>query len=387
MIINNPHQAELLAPMGIFHGNTGPQPMEKQDTTYVKNPFLLTDQQYLNDRPWFREPVLNIFGSEPMVNGNKQEKPLGAKTKVSDDLEYPDGVETEPLVLVRKLKRFNDILGLDELDYNAFIAGNRYITESMRRKIDNVEFAHQQELVKWSIGYSTTWTGEPDYDSEWVPFLDAKAASTVPGDPGDMNGQVTNIAGTTGTTGTILSMGTTLTSTTTNQTIDFVKHTFLPIIQGFTSFVDSNSGRRMVQTTNQVSANSIFYCLMDPSAINAIMWEKLYDGEKVILAGPTVLDEMNKRNIFLVPTSEFTASLAEDGTVQFGFVADPKTNFIWKIAVPRTWKEWEKIPGRNVEWLRKATSRLTCLTIPYSDGTDWHKAFFHGTFVYKNDAA
>lgn len=364
-------------------------------TDYTNSRNLIHMKKWIKDAPWFRGKVIGKAGTFPLGEiSNSQTHiqfdklySMGANIRKSDKDQYPESVTTEMKSLLRKLKYFNSLIELDDPDYQDFLAGDDYQRERVKSMIDNVAYQYDQDLEKWYVGYGTTFTDDPDYDDKWVPWFSAASTSgSTPSNPGDMNDKVTNKDGTTGTTATILDMGTVLTSTSTNQTIDFVRQTFQPIIRAFTSFKDSNNGRRMVRTNDSVNTTAKFSFLAAPELIQDLQIIRPYDGEK-ILTNTNIKAQMEALGIELIPCDDFTASLEEDGTCQFGFVGDFKRNFKIGLADKMFWYAFKEIPNINSKWIKKMKSRHAPLSVPYRDGTNWYKAFFHGYFTYMNDSA
>lgn len=363
-------------------------------TKYVNSPNIKRLDQFLKDKNWYAGQVISKAGSFPMpVLSNKQNTvqldklfALGTSIKKSDHKEFPQGVITDMQSMTRKCKWFNGLIDWTSGEYEDYKNGDPYEVENTAKKIDNVDYIYDKDLETWFSGYGTTFTTDPDYDELWVPWLAAATTSGSTADaPGDMNDKVTNIAGTTGTTATILGMATVLTSTSTNMTIDFAKHTFQPIIDAFSDFADSNTGRKMVETGPDSESLGSFECHVAPSLARALKYTKLYDGEKII--GKTVAQDMADMGITIIPNRSFSASLAEDGTCQFGFTADFNQNFQIGVVNQMNWGPDKEIPQINSKWVKLMTSRLVPFTYPYFDGSNWYKAFFHGSFTYKNDAA
>jgi hypothetical protein len=364
-------------------------------TKYVNSRLIKHIPEYIKDKDWYRGKVIGKAGKFNLGDiSHKQETiqldkiyALGATIKKSDKRAFPSSVITDMASISRKLKWFDGIIEWTDLEHEDYIAGKDTAIEDTRVKVDNVDYQYDKDLESWFVGYGTTFTSDPDYDPLWVPWMKAASTSGSTADaPGDMNDKVTNIAGTTGTTATILDMTTVLTSTSTNMTMDFAHFTFQPVIDAFSDFEDANTGRRMVDSVAADNINVLDYqCHVKPSLARALKAAKLYDGEKII--GKTVAQDMNDMGIEIVPNREFSAALEEDGTCQFGFTASFSDNFKRGVANKMKWDPDLEVPGRNSKWLKKMTSRLVPYTQPYFDGTNWYKAFFHGTFVYKNDAA
>jgi hypothetical protein len=363
-------------------------------TKYTNSRNIAHIDQFLKDKDWYAGQVISKAGSFPMPGlSNKQNTvqldklfALGTSIKKSDHREFPAGVITSMQSMTRKCKWFDGLIDWTDEEHEDYLAGDVEAVEDTRRKVDNVDYQYDKDLEKWLVGYGTTFTTDPDYDELWVPWMAAASTSGSSADaPADMNNKVTNIAGTTGTTATILDMTTVLTSTTTNMTIDFAKNTFQPIIDAFSDYEDVNNGRKMVEVGPDSEALAPFQCHVAPKLARAFKYSKVYDGEKVL--GKSVAQDMADMGISIVPDRQFTAALTEDGTCQFGFTANFAHNFQYGVINPMTWHADTEIPGINSKWVKKMTSRIVPFTYPYYDGTYWNKAFFHGYFAYKNDAA
>ena len=331
-------------------------------TDYTNNRFLKVMDQWVRDRDWYKGQVIQLAGKFPLGTiPNNQETiqldklySLGAVIKKSDKKEFPAEGITEMKSMLRKIKWFNGILGWTEEQYEDFASGNAYEQERTKAKLDAVDFTHDKDLETWFVGYGTTFTSDPDYDERWIPWMKAKAATAGTGtmsDPGDMNDKVTNMAGTTGTTATILHMTTKLTSTTTNQTIDFAQKTFGPWIDAFTDFEDSNTGRHMVEPGipgENPQTTTPFQVHVKPSLARKFFQIKVFDGEKYL--NRTIADDMHDMGITIVPNRQFTALFVEDagtseGLCQFGITADFGSNFQIGIAKPMAWEADKMIPG------------------------------------------
>jgi len=364
-------------------------------TTYTQSSRLKIVEGFLKDAPWFKGQVIGksgTFGAPRLYNRDKHiqlDKIIATAANIKKGLEkeFPSVPKSELKNFLRTAVWFNGLLELTESQHDDLLAGEPQTVEEIRGQIDSVNYKYDQDLEDWFVGYSTTFTSDPDYTKFWMPWFTAQATSgSSINKPADMNGKVTNIAGDTGTSGTIMDMTTVLTSTTTNQTIDFVGKTFRPIIRAFTEFKDANNGRRMVDTRNQYGTTARFTLLVDPPVIDELDGTHPYDGSQIDYK-QSIGEMIRKLNIEIVPCEDFTSSFAEDGTIQFGFVADFPRNFKKGIVNKMKWDAWKEIPDVNSKWVKKMTSRLVPFTMPYYDGTNFYKAFFHGSFVYKNDAA
>lgn len=351
--------------------------------------------QFIQDAPWLEGAVIAASGNfaAPRISNHDKHIQLdkiiasAANIKKGIEREFPAAPKTQLYNFVRTAHWFNSLLELTDSEYEDLNAGDRIIVEEVRKKIDAINWKYDQDLEDWLVGYSTTFTSDPDYSEFWKPWFAAQATSgSSINDPADMNGKVTNNAGTTGTSGTILSMGTVMTSTSTNQTMDFVNQTFEPIIRAFNSFKDSENGRRMVEYDPRNPGKARFTLLVDPAVIDAFRSTHPYDGSQLVLS-TNILKQIEELNINVLPCEDFTASFTEDGEIQFGFVADFDRNFKKGIVNQMTWNAWKEIPDTNSKWIRTMTSRYVPFTMPYYDGSNFYKAFFHGKFVYKNDAA
>lgn len=349
---------------------------------------------YINAAPWWKGKVIGKAGIFPMpsypnaVKHIQFETVLAAAAKIKKGLEkeFPAASDADLKTMMRSLHYFTGILAANDGEYSDILKNDPLVMEKIKERIDSLNYAMDQDMENWAVGYAATWTSDVDYSAFWIPWFDAVAgASSTISNPADMNNKVTNVGGTTGTEGTILPMGTVLTSTTTNQTIDFVNQTFGPIIRGFSAFVDTNNGRRMVDSADSYTTTARFTFLGAAALLDELENTHPYDGEKIIL-DKSIADMMRAKRIELVPCEEFTSSLTEDGTCQFGFVADFQRNFKIGISDPVTFEAWKELPAVNSQWVRKMWNRWTCISMPYFDGTYWRKAFFHGSFTYKNDS-
>ena len=369
-------------------------------TDYVNNRFVNHITSWITDKDWYRGQVVKLAGKFPMGKmPNNQDfvqldklYALAAKIKKSDKRDFPAAGITEMKSMLRKLKWFNGLVDWTQEEHEDYLAGNSYEVEKTKAKIDAVDYTYDKDLESWFVGYGTTFTTDPDYDPRWVPWMKLQSTATeTVSNPADMNSKVTNMAGTTGTTATELHMTTKLTSTTTNQTIDFAQKTFGPWIDAFTDFEDSNTGRHMAEPRlpgENPQANSAFQVHVAPKLANKFFQIKVYDGEKYL--NRTIADDMHAMGIQIVPNRQFTAAFVEDaggseGKCQFGFTSDFSDNFQIGVANPMNWEADYEIPGINPQWIKKMTSRLVPYTHPYRDGTNWHKAFGAGAFYYKDD--
>lgn len=364
-------------------------------TSYTNSRYIEHVKEYLKDAPWFKGKVLANAGRLPMGQVSRKVKyiqfdklyALGASIKKADEKEYPASVITDMQSLLRKLKWFNGLIDWTEADYEDLQNGDLDAIEDTAAKIDNVAYQYDYDVETWFVGYGVTFTADPDYDNMWIPwFAAASTSGSTASAPADMQPKVTNIAGTTGTTATVLDMATVLDSTATGMSVDFVTKTFQPIIDGFTQFVDSNTGRRMVDTQDSIRPAANFTVLMAPELIRRLENLHPYDGEKIVMT-ITIKQQMEAIGINLVPCRLFTASMVEDGVCYFGFVADFARNFKIGEANPMVWEADKEIPDINSKWVKLMNSRLVPFSMPYTDGTNWFKAFFHGSFTYRNDAA
>lgn len=363
-------------------------------TTYTNNRRLATADGFINAAPWWKGKVVGKAGTFPMpsypssVKHIEFETVLARAAKIKKGLEkvFPSASKSDLKKMLRTLHYFTGILSATDDEYNDIMKNDELILEKFKEDVDALEYAFDQDIENWAVGYSATWTSDPDSSAFWVPWFDAVAASSSTiSNPADMNHKVTNIAGTTGTEGIILDMATVLTSTTTNMTVDFVNKTFRPIIRAFSEFKDSANGRRMVGSADSYSTTARFTFLAAPELIDELENTHPYDGEK-LNESISIADQMRAKKIELVPCEEFTASFQEDGVCQFALVADFERNFKLGISDQVTFEGWKELPAINSEWVRKMWSRWTAISIPYWDGTYWRKAFFHGSFTYKNDS-
>ena len=365
-------------------------------TNYTNTQLMARLARYIKSAPWWKGKVVGLSGNFPAPKmSNKQshvqlDQIIANVASIKKGLkkEFPNTSEVQMKSMIRTAHWFNGLLEQDEEQHEDYLAGEQYEVDSIERKVDAVAYKYDQDLEDWFVGYATTFADDPDNTEWWKPWFNTQATSgSSINDPKDMNDQVTTIGAATGVSGTILPMETVLTSTSTNQTIEFVKHTFQPIIDGFSDFKDVNNGRRMLDTPDSVVGEAEFTFLADPTLIRRLRATKQYDGEKVILAGPSVAEVMmNEFAIRTVPCEDFSASLTEDGVCQFGLVANFKRNFQKSVPSKMKWEAWKEIPDVNSKWLKKMSSRLMPFTMPYWNGTSYYKGFFHGSFVYKNDA-
>ena len=370
-------------------------------TDYTNNRFLKQIDQWIIDRDWYKGQVIKKAGKFPLGTiPNNQEYiqldklyALGATIKKSDMKEFPAQGITEMKSMLRKLKWFNGLIAWTEEEYEDYVAGNSYEVQRTKVKLDAVDFTHDKDMESWFVGYGTTFTTDVDYDEQWIPWMKLQStASETMSNPGDMNDKVTNIAGTTGTTATELDMTTKLTSTTTNQTIDFALKTFGPWIDAFSDFEDSNTGRHMAEPRadgeNPVSS-STFQVHVAPKLARKFYQIKVFDGEKYL--NRTIADDMHDMNIEIIPNRQFTALFVEEagageGKCQFGFTSDFSDNFQIGIGDPMKWEADKRIPGIKDKWIKRMTSRYVPYTHPYWDGSSWYKAFGAGYFDYMDDA-
>jgi len=370
-------------------------------TDYTNNRFLKQMDQWIQDRDWYKGQVVKLAGKFPLGTiPNNQEfiqldklYALGAVIKKSDQKEFPAEGITEMKSMLRKIKWFNGLIGWTEEQYEDYTAGNPYEVERTRTKLDAVDFTYDKDIESWFVGYGTTFTSDVDYDDKWIPWMKLQSnASETMSNPADMNAKVTNMAGTTGTTAVELHMTSKLTSTTTNQTIDFAQKTFGPWIDAFTDFEDSNTGRHMATPRadgENPKAPSQFQVHVAPKLANKFFQIKVFDGEKYL--DRTIADDMHAMGIQIVPNRQFTALFVEDagggeGKCQFGFTSDFGDNFQIGIGKPMNWEADKKITGVKDKWIKRMTSRLVPYTHPYWDGSSWYKAFGAGAFYYMNDS-
>jgi len=363
-------------------------------TTYTGNSRQPIVDGYLERAPWWEGQVIGKSGNFPMpsypnsVKHIEFETVLGLAANIKKGLEkeFPASSSAELKKLLRSLHYFTGIISATDAQYEDLQKNDPLIAQKIKEQIDSLNYKFDQDSEDWAVGYSTTWANDPDYSEFWIPWFDAVAgASSSISNPGDMNIKVTTVGGTTGTEGTILPMETVLTSSTTNQTIDFVNQTFGPIIRAFSALTDTRNGRRMVDSANKYQTTARFTFLGAAALLDELENTHPYDGEKVHF-DKSIADQMRAKRIELVPCEEFTSSLAEDGTCQFGFVADFPRNFKKGISDPVTFEAWKELPAINSKWVRKMWTRWTTISMPYFDGTYYRKAFFHGSFTYKNDA-
>lgn len=360
-------------------------------TSYLNNNKIQMQQDILRPVDWLKGQVIGKAGrfaytkDFPSKGGVIQLNDiyaLAAKIKVSDDGTFPNGVNVKDVSILRSPKWFNGLISYDHRDYQDLEAGRVDFANSYRKKVSAVEYAHDQELEDWFVGYSATWAADPHVDNNWIPWFNAvPAASSSSTNPADMNHLVTTTGGTTGTEGTILDMGTVLYSGSTNATVNFVLKTFQPIISAFDKFKDANTGLRMVDSGAR-------YTFMASQEL--IGWLKKihpYDGSQYN-QNVTIADQMSAANIDMIINEEFTSSIQEDGTCQFGLVADFEKNFqigVLKAMSPGPWKDSGGVLPQHEQGFE---SRYIPYTQPYWDGSAyWRKAFFHGSFTFMNDAA
>lgn len=364
-------------------------------TTYTNNSRMGVVDEYIKTMPWWKGEIVGKAGKFPLPHYPDEVKHIqfsavlaqAAKIKKGLEKEFPAASEADLKQMMRTLHYFTGLISATDSQYNDIGMGDKLAVEKLNQKVDALEYQFDQDLENWGVGYGTTFTTDPDYSAFWVPWFHARAGSASSiSDPADMNNKVTNIANTTGTEGTILDMTTVLTSTATGATVDFVKHTFGPIMRAFSALVDTNNGRRMVGTTNNYTNNSRFTFLGCAALLEELELCHPYDGEKFI-TDVSIADLMRAKKIDLLPCENFTASLVEDGTCQFGLIADFQRNFQVGISDPVIFEAWKELPDVNSKWIRKMWNRWTAISMPYFDGTYFRKAFFHGSFVYRNDTA
>lgn len=366
-------------------------------TDYINNRFIQQTTKWLKAAPWFKGQVVGKAGIFPTPKISNKTKYIqfdklyarGAKIKVSDEKEFPQAVKSEMRSLLRKVKWFNGIMDWTEEEYDDYQAGESFAVEDTRVKIDNENFAYDETLEDWFVGYGIDFTAKEDYDERWIPWMKLQSSATSDAsNPADMNDKVTNIAGTTGTTAVELNMTTIATSLSTGMTIDFVGKTFRPIIRAMNLFKDAYTGRRMNMPNADGSSKARFQCHMAPEAVDEMFNLPIYDGEKIL--STTIGEAMNKIGIELVPNRLFSAAFAEEagggeGKIQFGFCANFSRNFQMGVPKKMNWEADKKIPGVKDKWIKRMTSRLAPFTMPYFDGTTWYKSFFAGYFLYMND--
>lgn len=360
-------------------------------TSYINNRRIQMISEFLKPYDWLKGDIIKRAGrfalteNIPRKGGTVQLNDLyatGAKVKVSDAGEFPEGGNVKDISIVRSPKWFNGIVEYDHRDFEDLEGKDNYFLQDYKKKVDNVFFAHDQEVEDWFVGYSATWASDPHVDNTWIPWFDAvAAASSSASNPADINHLVTNIAGTTGTEGTLLDMTTILTSTTTNMTVDFARHTFRPIMRAFEVFKDANTGLRMV-------GPSAHYTFMAAQTIvRELESVRPYDNEKIDMS-ISIAEQMRNMGIDLAVCEDFTSSLEEDGVCQFGFAADFERNFQLAPIQKMSAGAWKDTGGVLPKHQQPFESRYMPYTQPYWDGSAyWRKPFFHGSFIYKNDAA
>ena len=370
-------------------------------TDYTNNRFLKQIDKWIKDRDWYKGQVIKLAGKFPLgkIPNNQNyiqlDKlyALAALIKKSDEKEFPAQGITQMKSMLRKIKWFNGLISWTEEEYEDYTGGNSYEVERTKIKIDAVDYNYDVDLETWFVGYGTTFTSDVDYDERWTPWMKLQStASETMSNPGDMNDKVTNMAGTTGTTATELDMTTKMTSTTTNQTIDFAEKTFGPWIRAFSLFKDSNTGRRMVhprQSGPNPKSTSRYQVHVAPELAEEFFKIKVFDGEKYLPR--TLAQDMAEMSIQIVPNRQFTAAFAEEaggseGKCQFGFTSDFPDNFQIGIGKTMAWEADKRIPGVKDKWIKRMTSRLVPYTHPYWDGSSWYKAFGAGYFQFMNDA-
>ena len=369
-------------------------------TDYTNNRFLKTVDKWIEDKDWYRGQVIKEAGSFPLGDLPNNQRyiqldklyALAATIKKSDEKDFPAEGITAMKSMLRKAKWFNGLIGWTEEQYEDYVAGNSYEVQRTKVKLDAVDFKYDADMEKWFVGYGTTFTGDTDYDPAWIPWMKLQSTtSDTMSNPADMNSKVTNMAGTTGTTATELHMTTKLTSTTTNQTIDFAQKTFGPWIDAFTDFEDSNTGRHMATPRadgENAKAMASFQVHVAPKLANKFFQIKVFDGEKYL--DRTIADDMHAMGIKIIPNRQFTALFVEDagsseGKCQFGFTSDFSDNFQIGTANTMNWEADKRIVGVKDKWIKRMTSRLVPYTHPFWDGTNWHKAFGAGAFYFMND--
>lgn len=369
-------------------------------TDYTNNRFINHIKTFIKDKDWYAGQVIAKAGRFPLGKiPNNQEYiqldklySLGATIKKSDKKDFPQAGITEMKSMLRKLKWFNSLVEWTEEQYEDYTGGEDYAVERTKVKIDAVDFAMDEDMEIWFVGYGTSFLTDPDYDERWIPWMQSKAVATSSlTDPADMQTLVTNTAGTTGTTDTILPMATILTSIAVNQTIDFARKTFGPAKRAMSLFKDSNTGRRMAEPHNKDAkkvANATYQVHMAPEACEELENIKVYDGEKYL--DRSIADDCRAMGIELVSNRQFDADLIEHvagttGYIQFGMTCDFNSNFQIGIAQKIIWEADKRIPGIKDKWIKRVTSRYVPYTHPYWNGTYWFKAFFHGSFAYMDD--
>ena len=369
-------------------------------TKYLNNPHLKVVDEYFTDAPWWEGQVISKAGRFEHKIQFRADSRVQLTKLIADaatiykgvKLAFPDAAHSEIDSLYRTAHWFTGFTEIEGDDYKDMQAGDTRQIQRMAKEVDSINYAFDQDLEDWFVGHGETYTDDVDYSPEWMPWFGLKATSTDIGDPQDMQIKVTTIANNIGTSGAALYTDTILTSRDAKgATPDFVNATFGPIIIAFSKFVDAKNGRRMVHTANKYSTTARFTMLCAPELIDSMEHVYSFDGEKILMQGPSIADQIRARNIEIVACPSYTAGLVEDagsleGACYFALVADFPRNFLLGMCNSMEWSEWYPTDTTpEPDWAKQMKTRVIPLTVPYSDGTNYFKAVFTGYFYFMDD--
>jgi hypothetical protein len=361
--------------------------LPKLDAVYYNNPNIKTIDSAFLVNPAFEEPILKIlmgtsglggqldFSDLQMVDDWVQYTAIIAKagTWINDRIMFAKG-DSKQYPALRKAKAFGWGLRLSEDDFLALNGSGPGATRIKNKIMAETQVNRarmQDDMLRWCIGTTTTFSSEVEYDPHWLALLANKGATGTPSNPEDVQS----------TAGTTTAYATNLTGT--NKSKDFVLNSFGKAIKQFTAQFDSTSRERMLKP-----AGNDFTCFMHPDAIVDLGLVHPYNGVQDDQA-ITIKQQIAELNITLVPTYYVDATYdnSEDGTIDFVTCANLADNFKIGTVVPYTVTDWYDQVVDGIRWHYKtAYQKVIPVIRPFYISGSWKKAMHHGTFVYMNDA-
>lgn len=358
-----------------------------QDTTYYNNPNIKTIESYFQINPAFQEPLLAEllgpsglggqldFSDLTMIDDWVQYSAIVAKsgTWINDRLKFAKA-DAQDYPVQRKAKAFG--WGID-LTHDKFLAlqsggpAGRRVMAQVEAMIQTNQARMQDDMLRWCIATTTTFSSEVQYDSQWKGLFANKGATGTPSDPEDVQS----------TPGSTTARAINLTGT--NKSKDFVLSTFGADIKVFNNMYDSTSRERMLKP----SGNQ-FTVLMHPDAITDLGLIHPYNGVQDD-QNITIREQAEKLNIRFVPTYYVDATYgnSEDGTVDVVTVANLADNFKLGTVVPYTQTDWyTQVVDGILHHYKTAYQKVVPVIRPWYISGSWKKAMHHSTFVYLNDA-
>lgn len=351
-------------------------------TDYTNSNYLENrKEEYLKLSPAAIDPILSKFGTfdvtgiDDLTNTVQLNYILGsAGIKVSDTEEYPESGQVDPFKGEVKVKWFNGLIELTDLEYKNM--SHPFIQAKYTQLLQSMRPRMARRIREWCLNYTNVIKAtDPDYDPEWYGFLNNPATGTA-SNPQFINGS------------TILDQtAQVLTGAPGNVSIDFIDNTFGAQDVLFLALEDSDTKEMMLDYTDINDLNTPYLILMNHVLAKKFKTLHPTDGTDYMM-GTTYKEQTDAAGYSIAASKEVDATIdqTEDGTNEYIMLANPQKNFLLGTVKPMTPQPWEhRWVKRKKIWMQKWNTRYVTVARPYKIGGVYYGAKAHGQFTYKND--